>query len=140
MKDACDTTAFAPNLPVCALVREFILFHRKRHPAAMGEREIKDFLAHPARARSVAAATQNQALSAILFLYKDGLNQPLDWLGDLPHAKQSAQLPVVFTKSEVQAILSRLHGALWLMASLFYASGLRLMECVRLRAKVIALH
>ncbi|MEN3332735.1 MAG: hypothetical protein V7641_2100 [Blastocatellia bacterium] len=121
-------------------IKEFILFHGKRHPAEMGEREVNNFLSHLAVNRNVAASTQNQALSAILFLYKDVLKQPLDWLDGLIHAKRPDKLPVVFTKAEVQAILSQLDAQLWLMASLLYGSGLRLMECLRLRIKDIDFH
>jgi integron integrase len=121
-------------------IKAFILFHGKRHPAEMGERQVNDFLSHLAVNRNVAAATQNQALSAILFLYKDVLKQPLDWLDDVIHAKQPSRLPVVFSKAEVQAILSQMDAHLWLMACLLYGSGLRLMECVRLRVKDLDFH
>ena len=85
--------------------------------------------------KNVAASTQNQALSAILFLYREILKQPLDWLDGVERAKKPLKLPVVFTKEEVRAVLLQLEGLKWLMASLLYGSGLRLMECVRLRVK-----
>jgi integron integrase len=116
-------------------VREFILFHNKRHPSDMGQPEVTAFLSHLALDRNVAASTQNQAMSAILFLYRHVLKQPLDWLDNVERAQKSSRLPVVFTRAEVQAILDRLDGSLWLMASLLYGSGLRLMECLRLRVK-----
>jgi integron integrase len=116
-------------------IREFILFHQKRHPADMREAEITAFLSHLAVDRQIAAATQNQALSAILFLYKHVLKQPLDWLDGITPAKRPSRVPLVFTRGEVQAILAQLDGSIWLMASLLYGAGLRLMECVRLRVK-----
>lgn len=118
-------------------IRRFILFHNKRHPAEMGEREVTQFLSHLARDRKVSASTQNQALSAILFLYKDVLKQPLPWLDKVERAKKPSTLPVVFTQGEVKSILSQLEGTKWLMANLLYGSGLRLMECLRLRIKDI---
>jgi integron integrase len=116
-------------------IRDFIIFHGKRHPAEMGAREIGTFLSHLATKRKVAAATQNQALSALLFLYKEVLKQEVEWVTNVEHAKHSKRLPVVFTKEEVQAVLGHLREEKWLMASLLYGSGLRLMECVRLRVK-----
>jgi integron integrase len=116
-------------------VRDFILFHRKRHPKEMGAGEIRDYLTHLAVDRNVAASTQNQALSAILFLYREVLGIKLDWVEGVVRAKKSARLPVVFTRDEARSVLLRLDGAKWLMASLLYGAGLRLMECVRLRVK-----
>ena len=87
--------------------------------------------------RKVAASTQNQALSALLFLYSQVLQQPFDWLDDVQRAKKPSKLPVVFTKEEARAVLRHLNGSKWLMASLLYGSGLRLMECLRLRVKDI---
>jgi integron integrase len=116
-------------------VKKFILFHHKRHPLEMGEQEVSEFLTHLAVDRNVAASTQNQALSALTFLYRVVLDRPLEWLDDLVRAKRPARLPVVFTRDEVRAVLAQLEGTKWLMASLLYGSGLRLMECVRLRVK-----
>jgi len=116
-------------------IKEYIFFHDKRHPAEMGEREVSDFLSHLAVKRKVAASTQTQALSALLFLYRNVLKQPLDWLDDIERAKKPSRLPVVFSRAEAQAVLAHLDGSLWLMASLLYGSGLRLMECLRLRIK-----
>jgi integron integrase len=116
-------------------IRRFILFHDKRHPALMGAPEVESFLTHLAVERRVAAPTQNQAKAAILFLYKQVLGQELDWLDGVTTAKASAHLPVVLTVEEVRAVLGRLTGTNWLIASLLYGSGLRLMEAVRLRVK-----
>lgn len=118
-------------------IKRFIFFHNKRHPAEMGEREISQFLTHLAVNEKVSASTQNQALSAILFLYRNVLKQELAWIDDIERAKKPEKLPVVFTPDEAKAILLRLEGLTWLMASLLYGAGLRLMECVRLRVKDI---
>lgn len=120
-------------------IRRFILFHHKRHPKEMGKTEIEAFLTHLAVQENVAASTQNQAMNAILFLYRHVLKQDLDWLEDVTRAKQPARLPVVLTVPEVQAVLTQLEGQYWLMASLLYGSGLRLMECLRLRVKDLEL-
>jgi len=116
-------------------IRKFILFHNKRHPIEMGEHDVSQFLTYLAVKKRVAASTQNQALAAILFLYRDVLKKDLGWLDDVERAKRPARLPVVFSKQEVDEILVRLEGTKWLMASLLYGSGLRLMECIRLRVK-----
>jgi integron integrase len=116
-------------------IKQYILFHNKRHPSELSEPDVSSFLSHLAVGRSVAASTQNQALSAIVFLYKQVLNKPLDWLDDLERAKRPAKLPVVLSRAEVRAVLAQLDGSKWLMASLLYGSGLRLMECLRLRVK-----
>lgn len=118
-------------------VRRFILFHNKRHPAQMAEPEISEFLSHLAEDKNVAASTQNQALSAILFLYRDVLGIALRQIENVERAKKPARLPVVFTREEVRAVLAHLEGSKWLIASLLYGSGLRLMECLRLRVKDI---
>jgi integron integrase len=115
-------------------VRRYILFHQKRHPGTMGEREIQAFLAHLATDRNVAASTQNQALSAVLFLYREVLHKELDTIL-LVGAKRPERLPTVLTREEVVNILSYMGGTYKLMAQLLYGSGLRLMECVRLRVK-----
>lgn len=120
-------------------IKRFILFHHKRHPKEMGKTEIESFLTHLAVQGNVAASTQNQAMNAILFLYRHVLKQDLGWLDDVTHAKRPARLPVVLTVPEVQAVLARLDGQHWVMASLLYGSGLRLMECLRLRVKDLEL-
>jgi integron integrase len=118
-------------------IRRFILFHKKRHPSEMGEQEISEFLTHLAVQERVAASTQNQALNAIVFLYRAVLKRDLGEIRGIQWAKRPARLPVVFTKEEAKAVLDHLEGTKWLMASLLYGSGLRLMECLRLRVKDI---
>jgi integron integrase len=116
-------------------IREYILFFDRRHPSELGTKEVSAFVSHLAVKRNVAASTQNQALSALLFLYREVLDQPIEWVDGVERAKRPKRLPVVFTKDEVKAVLSRLRPDMWLMASILYGSGLRLMECVRLRVK-----
>ena len=116
-------------------ILRFILFNGKRHPADMGEREITSFLSMLATRRKVSASTQNQALSAILFLYRVVLQQKFDWLDGIVKAKRPVRLPVVLAREEVKAILGQIRGTPWLMASLMYGAGLRLLECARLRIK-----
>ena len=116
-------------------IKRYILFHHKTHPAQMGAPDVEAFLSHLAVAGKVAASTQNQAKSALLFLYREVLALELPWLDNVTQAKTPQRLPVVLTVSEVKSVLNRLDGTLWLMASLLYGGGLRLMECVRLRVK-----
>lgn len=116
-------------------VRRFILFHGKRHPKTMGATEVEAFLTHLAVEGEVAASTQNQALSALLFLYREVLQQDLPWMSQVVRAKRPARLPVVLTEREVLAILERMSDVHGLMARLLYGSGMRIMECVRLRVK-----
>lgn len=118
-------------------IKRFILYHDKRHPNEMAEEEVAQFLTHLARDRDVAPSTQNQALSALLFLYKDVLKQEIGWLEKVERAKKPARLPVVLSRSEIERVFAHLHGTPKLMAGLLYGSGLRLMECVRLRVKDI---
>ena len=118
-------------------IKRYIFFHNKRHPQEMGEREIEQFLNHLAVEKNVAASTQNQALSALVFLYRVVLVKEIGWLDNLERAKQPQRLPVVLTETEVRDVLAHLEGRHWLMASLLYGAGLRLMECVRLRVKDI---
>src|SRR6267378_4555610 len=120
-------------------IRRFILFHGKKHPTEMAEAEVTQFLTYLAREGKVAASTQNQALSALLFLYKQVLKQEIGWLEGVERAKTPARLPVVLTRDEVHKIFAHLHGTHRLMAGLLYGSGLRLMECVRLRIKDVDL-
>jgi len=115
--------------------RRFILFHRKRHPSDMGAVEVGAFLTHLAAERGVAAATQNQAKSALLFLYREVLGIELPWLDEVISAKDSRRLPVVLTQGEVRALLHELSGTMGLVASLLYGTGMRLMEALRLRVK-----
>lgn len=118
-----------------AWVRRYILFHGKRHPAEMGGAEITRFLTSLAVDGKVAASTQNQALSALLFLYREVLEQDVPWLDNVVRAKRPRRLPVVLTREEVRAILEHLDGVPRLMAILLYGAGLRLLECARLRVK-----
>jgi integron integrase len=120
-------------------VREYILFCGKRHPADLGAREVSAFISHLAVGRGVAASTQTQALSALLFLYREVLALPVGWVDDVERARKPKRLPVVFTREEARAVLGHLREEAWLMGSLLYGSGLRLMECVRLRVKDIDL-
>jgi integrase len=118
-------------------IRRYILFHGKRHPAEMGAPEVIRFLSSQAVQGKVAASTQNQALSALLFLYRHVLHQDLPWLDGVVRAKRPKRLPIVLTRDEVRAVISELHGAPRLMATLLYGSGLRLLECARLRVQDI---
>jgi site-specific recombinase XerD len=114
-----------------AWVRRFILFHNKRHPAEMGKLEIEAFLTHLAVNRGVSPSTQNQALQAILFLYRNVLNQDLKWLDDVVRAKPRRHVPVVLDISETRALLGNMQPARRLPASLMYGAGLRVTECLR---------
>jgi integron integrase len=118
-----------------AWIRRFILFHGKRHPTEMGAGEVGAFLTHLAVDRDVAASTQNQARSALLFLYKDVLARPIEDGPEVEPAKRPVRLPTVLSRDEVRAVLAGLEGDKWLMAGLLYGSGLRLLECLRLRVK-----
>jgi integron integrase len=120
-----------------AWIRRYILFHGKRHPADMGAAEVTRFLTSLAVDGRVAASTQNQALSALLFLYRNVLEVDLPWLDDVVRAKRPERLPVVLTREEVVAVLRRLDGVPRLMAFLLYGAGLRLLECCRLRVQDI---
>lgn len=116
----------------CSWVKRFIFFHNARHPEEMAEPEINAFLTHLAIKEKVSASTQNQALSAPLFLYRHVIGREVGALGDVVRAKKPKRLPVVMSRNEVKAVLANLSGDKWLMASLMYGAGLRLMECLRL--------
>jgi integron integrase len=116
-------------------IKRFILFHNKRHPSEMGAAEIEAFLAHLAAYRNVAPSTQNQALSALLFLYRDVLNQDLDRPVNVPWTSKPKNLPTVLSQGEVQQVIACLTGVHQLVGKLLYGSGLRLLECLRLRVK-----
>ncbi|MEA2165676.1 MAG: hypothetical protein QOK37_3803 [Thermoanaerobaculia bacterium] len=118
-------------------VKRFILFHDKKHPATLGAEEANAFLSHLATDRNVAASTQNQALGALLFLYRHVLEEPLPWIKDLIRAARPARLPVVLTADEMRDVLKRMKGVPYLAGLLLYGAGLRLMECLRLRVKDI---
>lgn len=117
-----------------AWIRRFIIFHGKRHPRELGEREVTAFVSSLAT-RGVSASTQNQALSAVLFLFEVVLGQRLGWMNDIVRAQRPVRLPVVLSRGEVALLLSQLRGSVWLMASLMYGAGLRLLECAELRVK-----
>lgn len=121
-------------------IKRFILFHNKRHPLEMGEREITAFLTHLAVNKHVAPSTQNQALAAILFLYKEVLEQELDWMDDIVRAKRTARIPEVLSPEQVRRLFGQLEGGHRLMASLLYGTGMRLMEALRLRVRDVDFH
>lgn len=116
-------------------IKRYIFFHHKRHPDEMGATEVGQFLAGLATAGRVSASTQNQAFSALLFLYREVLDRELAGLQDVVRARRSVRLPLVLSHAEVNTILRHLHGTTWLMGSLMYGAGLRLLECARLRIK-----
>jgi integron integrase len=118
-------------------IKRFVLFHKKRHPMALGENEVRQFLTYLVQSKYVSSSTQNQALNAIIFLYKQVLNKPLGMFGDIPRGQRTVRLPVVFSRNEAKAILNNLQGIPKLVASLLYGSGLRLLEAVRLRIQDI---
>ena len=116
-------------------IRRFILFSGRRHPATLGAAEIEAYLSHLATDRKVSASTQNQALSAILFLYQKVLKLELPWLDGITRARRSRYLPTVLTQAEVRAVLAKLDGRAWLIVSVLYGGGLRISEALRLRVK-----
>src|SRR3989442_15547910 len=120
-----------------AWIRRYIFFHAKRHPAEMGAPEVTRFLTSLAMDGHVAASTQNQALSALLFLYRQVLEVDLPWLDGVVRARRPERLPVVLSRDEVRAVLQRLDGAPRLMAWLLYGAGLPVLECCRLRVQDI---
>lgn len=120
-------------------IKRYIRFHKMKHPKDMGAREVSEFLSFLATDRQVSSATQNQALNALVFLYKNVLFVDLDNLPAIVRAKRPRNIPVVLTRAEISAILSLLKGEHWLICSLLYGSGLRLGECLRLRVKDIEL-
>lgn len=123
----------------CDWIRRFVLFHDRRHPQQMSDREVAAFLTHLARDLNVSASTQNQALNALLFLYRHVLRQPIGVSGEIVRAKRGRRLPVVLSPTEVRAVLGAMRGVSKLCATLMYGSGLRLSECVSLRVKDIDL-
>jgi len=120
-------------------IRRYVNFHQRKHPREMGSSEVEAFLTHLAVDEHVSASTQNQALQALLFLYRQVLEIDLPWLENVTRARRSKRLPVVLTAAEVRSVLAQLDGAAWLFANLLYGSGLRLMEALRLRVKDIAI-
>jgi integron integrase len=121
-------------------IRRFILFHGKRHPAEMGEQEITAFLTGLAVDKHVAASTQNQALAAILFLYRHVLDQELGWMDEMVRAKRTDRIPEVLSPEQVRNLLDTLRGTHQLLARLLYGTGMRLMEGLRLRVRDIDFH
>ena len=120
-------------------LRRYIVFHGRKHPRELGAPEVEQFLAFLAVRRKVSAATQNQALQALLFLCRHVLETELPWLANITRATRPKRLPVVLSRTDAHALLAQLQGAPWLVASLLYGSGLRLMEALRLRIKDIEL-
>jgi integron integrase len=118
-------------------IKRFIFFHNRRHPVEMSEKEIAQFLSSLASELHVSAATQNQALNAVLFLYRDVLRKEIGYVEGVVRAKRPHRLPVVLTRQEVKSILGALGHSDWLMVMLLYGAGLRLMECLQLRVKDI---
>jgi len=123
----------------CDWARRFILFHGKRHPRDMAAGEVTAFLTHLANERNVSASTQNQAKSALLFLYRQVLGIELPWLDEIVQAKRGTRLPVVLTPREVRDLLGAMHGTMGLVVGLLYGTGMRLLECLRLRVKDVEL-
>lgn len=116
-------------------IRRYILMNGKRHPRDMGAGEVERFLSDLATRGHVSASTQNQALSALLFLYREILGVDLPWMENVVRAKRPRRLPVVLSQSETRRLLAAMEGRPWLLASLLYGTGMRLMECLRLRVK-----
>ena len=116
-------------------IRKYIVFHGKKHPSAMGAAEISAFLTWLAVRQHVSASTQNQALSALLFLYRHVLRMEVSAIEQVPRARVPARLPVVLSRDEVRSVLKRLTGTLWIIVALLYGAGLRLQECLELRVK-----
>jgi integron integrase len=137
VRDAVRRKHFSPRTEESYVqwIRRFVFFHGKRHPIELGEAQVTVFLNHLARDRGVAASTQNQALAALLFLYREVMAQPLAWLDGLDRAKRPVRAPTVLTRAEVQSLLGKLESTRWIMAGLLYGAGLRLRECLKLRVK-----
>jgi site-specific recombinase XerD len=117
-------------------IRQYIFFHDKRHPREMGKNQVEAFLTHLAKARNVAVSSQNQALNALVFLYREVLHQPFDQLGHIERPHRLPRIPVVLSRAEVTRLLEAMDGTFGLLARLLYGTGLRLMEGLRLRVRV----
>ena len=141
VRQAIRTRHYSPKTEQAYVrwIRQFVVFHGRRHPDELGAAEVSAFLSHLANARRVSASTQNQALSALLFLYREVMQRELPWLDDVVRAKRPSRVPVVLTVDGVAALLDHLRGTAWLVASLLYGSGLRLMEAMRLRVQDVDL-
>ena len=137
VRDAVRTRHYSRRTEAAYLgwTKRFILFHRKRHPAAMGADEVNAFLSHLAVDGNVSASTQAQALSALVFLYRNVLDDPLPWIDDIVRARRSRKLPVVLSREEVRSLLAVMNGTPRLVAAILYGGGLRLLEALRLRIK-----
>lgn len=137
VRDRLRTLHYSPRTEDAYVgwIRQYILFHGKRHPRELGVAEVEAFLTGLATQRRVSASTQNQALCALLFLYRRVLGVEIGWVDGVTRAKQPERVPVVLTRQEVSLVLDQMQGRNWLMASLMYGSGLRLMECVQLRVQ-----
>jgi integron integrase len=120
-------------------IRRFVWFHKRQHPRELAGPEIEAFLTALAVENKVSASTQNQALAALLFLYRDVLEVDLPWLANVIRAKRPQHLPVVLTREEVKEVMARLHGTVWLVVSLLYGAGMRVTECLQLRVKDVEL-
>lgn len=139
LREALRSRHYSPRTEqtYCQWVKRFIYYHNVRHPGEMAEPEINAFLTNLAVKEKVSASTQNQALAALLFLYRSVLGREIGALGEVIRARKPKRLPVVMARDEVKAVLDRLTGDKWLMSSLMYGTGLRLMECMRLRVQDI---
>jgi integron integrase len=137
VRDAIRRLHYSPRTEEAYVhwIKRFIYFSGRRHPASLGAAEVTAFLNYLARERDVAAATQNQALSALLFLYREVLGAALPWLDELDRVRRPARVPTVLAPGEVRRLLAAMSGTKWLMASLLYGAGLRLRECLKLRVK-----
>ena len=118
-------------------IKRYVLFHKKKHPMTLGGNEVRQFLTYLVQSKYVSSSTQNQALNAIIFLYKQVLKKPLGMFGDIPRGQHTVRLPVIYSRDEAKAILNNLQGIPKLVASLLYGSGLRLLEAMRLRIQDI---
>lgn len=139
VRQACRLRHFSHRTEdaYCHWIRRFIVFHQTRHPAQLGASEIERFLSSLATDRHVSASTQNQALCALLFLYRTVIQVTLPPLANIVRVRTPPRLPAVLNRSEVRAVLNQLEGVPWLVASLLYGAGLRLLECLELRVKDI---
>ena len=127
--------SYATEEAYVSWIKRFILANNKRHPRDMGAAEIESFLSGLAVNENVSPSTQNQALSAILFLYRRVLEIELEWMDNIVRARRDRRIPVVFTQQEARSVIAHLNGKYWLMGSFMYGAGLRVMECLRLRIK-----
>ncbi len=137
VRNACRARHYSPRTEQAYVswTRRFVAFHGMRHPRTMGADEVREFLTYLAVDRCVSSSTQSQALSGILFLYREVLDMDIGWVSDVERSKKPKKLPVVLSKEEVKAIFRRMRGVPLLMVSLLYGSGLRLNECMKLRVK-----